>query len=102
MPASQRYESWAGTASAAVAAPKRSPQPQKQMAKSLQSQGINPFDESPDYDKAKNPFADEDEVAVEATSRETTPKKATPSVNPFDGEEEEDDYDKNLNPFGES
>jgi hypothetical protein len=104
VPASQRYESWAGTASPAVAAPKRSPQPQagKQMAKSLQSHAINPFDESPDYDKAKNPFADEDEVAVEATSRETTPKKAAPSANPFDDDDEGDDYDKNLNPFGES
>ncbi|XP_059475193.1 vacuolar protein sorting-associated protein 11 homolog [Neocloeon triangulifer] len=88
---SQRFESWSGPPA------KKSPQPATRQAnRSPQPPAKNPFDDSPEYDDAKNPFADED-----AAPRETTPKKSTPKhVNPFE-EEEDDDYDKNLNPFGE-
>ncbi|CAB3388099.1 Hypothetical predicted protein [Cloeon dipterum] len=95
-----RYESWSYSdaqsvplAVKSVSSARRSPQP------IVLSVPKNPFDESPEYDDAKNPFA-EDEVAVEAAPKESTPQKASvKSINPF--EDEDDDYDKNLNPFGE-
>jgi hypothetical protein len=103
VPSTQRYESWARSASPAAPINRRSPQPPvRNTPKINPTPAKNPFDDSPEYDSAKNPFADESEVAEEAKSREVTPKKAAPSINPFGDDEEDEDYDKNLNPFGES
>lgn len=49
------------------------------ISKSIVNDNKNPFDEA--YDESKNPFADE---------------KTDEPTNPFS---EDDDYDKNLNPF---